>query len=188
MKVVLISGSPRPEGNTVQILRECAKTIEAEGVEAEVVSLAGKNIRSCVACGRCKELGRCSIEDGANKIIDKVRGAEGLILGSPVYFGTARGDIMSFAQRLGYVSMGSGRFLAGKAGGPVVVGRRGGHTATFQEMLMLFSICGMYIVGSDYWNIVFGRSEGEAMNDREGLATARLFAANTARLIKKINA
>jgi len=188
MKVVLVSGSPRPAGNTMQILRECANAIEAEGLEAEVASLAGKNIRSCVACGKCKELGRCSIEDGANEIIEKIRGAEGLILGSPVYFGTARGDIMSFVQRLGYVSLANGRFLAGKAGGPVVVGRRGGHTATFQEMLMIFSICGMHVVGSDYWSIVFGRAEGEAMNDREGLATARLFAANTARLIKKINA
>lgn len=188
MKVVLLSGSPRPAGNTMQILRECAKAIEAEGLDAEIISLAGKNIRSCVACGKCRELKRCAIEDGANEIIEKIKNAEGLILGAPVYFGTARGDIMSFAQRLGYVAMSDGRFLEGKVGGPLVVGRRGGHTSTFQEMLMIFSICGMHVAGSNYWNMVFGRAEGEAMNDQEGLATARLFAANVAKLIKKINA
>ena len=186
MKVILISGSPRAKGNTVQALSACAEAIEAEGVETEVISFAGKQIRSCLACGKCAEIGRCVIDDGTNEIIEKIKNAEGLILGAPVYFGTARGEIMSFIQRMGYVSFANGRFLEGKIGGPVAVGRRGGHTATLQELLMVYAICGMTVTGSRYWNMLFGRSEGEVQNDEEGLATVKLFGKNTAVLIKKV--
>jgi len=186
MKVILVSGSPRLNGNTVQALSACAQAIEAEGLEAEIVSLAGKNIRSCIACGKCAELGRCSIDDGANEIIEKIQNAEGFVLGAPVYFGTARGDMMSFVQRLGYVAMANGRFLEGKVGGPVAVGRRGGHTATLQELLMIFAISGVTVPGSRYWNILFGRAEGEVQGDEEGLSIVRLFGQNMAQLIKKI--
>lgn len=186
-KVILLSGSPRAQGNTNQVLQECAKMIKENGVEAEVISLAGKKIESCTGCGKCNELKHCIIDDGFNEILEQVRTAEGFIVGAPVYFGTARGDVMSLLQRLGKVSMGTDSFLSWKVGGPVAVARRGGHTASIQEMLMFYLINDMIVPGSTYWNIVFGRNPGEAMEDAEGIKTIRRFGENVANLIKKIN-
>jgi multimeric flavodoxin WrbA len=185
-KTILISGSPKPDGNTVQLMQECAKVICQEGVEAEVVSFAGMSIQSCTACGKCAETGRCDIQDGLNEIMDKVRSAQGLIVGSPVYFGTARGDVMAALQRIGYVSRRSNQFLAGKVGGPVAVARRGGQTFTLQEMLMFYLINDMIVPGSSYWNMVFGRLPGDVWKDQEGIDTIRHFAANVAKLVKKL--
>jgi multimeric flavodoxin WrbA len=168
-------------------MHECAKVIQEQGVEAEVISFAGMSIESCTACGKCSETGRCDIHDGLNEIIDKVRGAQGLIVGSPVYFGTARGDVMAALQRIGYISMHSDKFLSGKVGGPVAIARRGGHTLTLQEMLMFFLINDMIVPGSTYWNMVFGRLPGEVWKDQEGIDTIRHFAANVAKLVKKLN-
>ena len=186
-KTILISGSPKSDGNTAQLMQECAKVIEEQGVEAEVISFAGMSIQSCTACGKCSETGKCDIEDGLNEIIDKIRNAQALIVGSPVYFGTARGDVMSPLQRMGYISMRSDRFLSGKVGGPVAVARRGGHTLTLQEMLMFFLINDMIVPGSTYWNMVFGRLPGEVWKDQEGIDTIRHFASNVANLVKKLN-
>jgi multimeric flavodoxin WrbA len=187
MKVLLISGSPKPNGNTVLLLQECSKVIEAHGVEAEIVSFAGMKIESCIACGKCAETSKCGLDDGLNEIITKVRSAEGLIVGTPVYFGTARGDVMCALQRIGYVSRRSDNYLAGKVGGPVAVARRGGQTLTLQEMLMFFLVNDMIVPGSSYWNMVFGRLPGEALSDEEGVATVRHFAANVAELVKKLH-
>ncbi len=187
LKTLLISGSPKPDGNTVQLMRECAKVIEEQGVEAEVVSFAGMSIQSCTACGKCSETGKCDIEDGLNEIIEKLRHAQGFIVGAPVYFGTARGDVMAALQRIGYVSMHSNKFLSGIVGGPVAVARRGGHTFTLQEMLMFFLINDMIVPGSSYWNMVFGRLPGEVWKDEEGIKTIRHFAENVAKLVKKLN-
>jgi multimeric flavodoxin WrbA len=187
VKIVLISGSPRPNGNTAQLMQECSKEIEALGVEAEIVSFAGMKIEACIACGRCSKEGKCGLNDGLNEVIDKIRAAEGLIVGTPVYYGTARGDVMCALQRIGYVSMNTGRFLAGKVGGPIAVARRGGQTLTLQEMLMFFLINDMIVPGSNYWNMVFGRTPGEALKDEEGVATIRHFAANVAGLVKKLH-
>ena len=187
MKIVLISGSPKPEGNTAQLMNECAKVITSEGVEAEVISLAGMKIESCVGCGSCAKTGHCKIDDGLNGIIDKIRDAQGFIVGAPVYFGTARGDVMCALQRIGYVSRSTDKFLSGKVGGPIAVARRGGQPLTLQEMLMFFLINDMIVPGSSYWNMVFGRLPGEAMQDEEGVATIRHFAGNVARLVKKLN-
>ena len=186
-KVLLISGSPKPEGNTVQVLRECTKVIEAEGVQAEMVSFAGRKIESCRACGRCTQLGHCAIDDGLNAIIDTARTAQGLIVGAPVYFGTARGDVMCALQRIGYVSRQSDKFLTGKIGGPIAIARRGGQTLTLQEMLMFFLINDMIVPGSTYWNMVFGRLPGEVLQDTEGIETIRHFAGNVANLVKKLH-
>lgn len=185
-KVVLISGSPKAEGNTAQLMKECARVIEEQGVETEIVSFADMKIESCTACGKCSELGRCSLEDGLNEIIDKIRKAEGLIVGSPVYFGTARGDVMAALQRIGYVSRKGDRYLAGKVGGPIAVARRGGQTFTLQEMLMFFLVNDMIVPGSTYWNMVFGRLPGEIWEDKEGIETIRHFADNVAKLVKKL--
>jgi multimeric flavodoxin WrbA len=187
MKVVLISGSPKPNGNTSLLMQECAKVVEQCGVEAEVISFAGMKIESCIACGKCSKTGKCGLEDGLNEVIDKIRSAEGLIVGTPVYFGTARGDVMCALQQIGYVSRMSDKFLTGKVGGPIAVARRGGQTLTLQEMLMFFLINDMIVPGSSYWNMVFGRLPGEALNDEEGMQTVRHFANNVAQLVKRLH-
>ena len=186
-KAVLISGSPKSDGNTVQLIRECAKVMEERGVETEVISFAGMSIQSCTACGKCSEIGKCDIEDGLNEIIEKLRHAQAFVVGSPVYFGTARGDVMAALQRIGYVSMHSDKFLSGMVGGPIAVARRGGQTLTLQEMLMFFLINDMIVPGSTYWNMVFGRLPGEAWKDQEGVETIRHFASNVANLVKKLH-
>jgi multimeric flavodoxin WrbA len=186
-RVLLISGSPKPEGNTAQLIGECAKVIREKGVEAEVVSFAGMKIESCGACGQCSQTGECKIDDGLNAIIKTLRGCQGFIVGAPVYFGTARGDVMCALQRIGYVSRMSDRFLSGKVGGAIAVARRGGQTFTLQEMLMFFLINDMIVPGSTYWNMVFGRLPGEVWKDEEGIATIRHFAENVAELVKKLN-
>lgn len=188
MNVVLISGSPKPNGNTAQLMQECAKVIEERGVQTEIVSFAGMKIESCIACGKCSKTGECGLDDGLNDVIRKIRAAEGLIVGTPVYFGTARGDVMSALQRIGYVSRNTDKFLTGKVGGPIAVARRGGQTLTLQEMLMFFLINDMVVPGSSYWNMVFGRLPGEALTDEEGMATVRHFAGNVAELVKKLHA
>jgi multimeric flavodoxin WrbA len=185
-KTLLISGSPRADGNTAQLMQECAKVLEEHGVQAEVVSFADRKIESCTACGKCAETGECNIQDGLNDIIKTLRGAQGLIVGSPVYFGTARGDVMAALQRIGYVSRRSDQFLAGKVGGAIAVARRGGQTFTLQQMLMVFLNSDMIVPGSTYWNMVFGRLPGEVWKDEEGIETIRHFAANVAKLIKKL--
>ncbi len=186
MRVVLLSGSPRPEGNTFQVVEECASVIREQGLDAEVISLAGMKIESCTACRRCAKEGNCVLDDGLAGIIDRIRDAEGFIVASPVYFGTARGDVMAALQRNGMVSMSTSRFLSWKVGGPIAVARRGGHTAAIQEMLMFFFINNMIVPGSTYWNMLFGKEPGEVWKDVEGITTVRLFSENVARLIRKI--
>lgn len=187
MKVVLLSGSPRPQGNTVAALEKCAAAIESEGLETEIISLHNKNIQGCKACGACAKLGKCAINDGLNDVIEKIKEAEGYVVGAPVYYGTARGDIMNAIQRISMVAGNNGKWLAGKVGGPIVVARRGGLTSTLQEMLMHFFICGVTVPGSTYWNILFGRAPQEVLEDTEGIETIQTFGKNMAKLIKQIN-
>ncbi|MDK2915691.1 MAG: hypothetical protein PWR25_248 [Euryarchaeota archaeon] len=184
-KVILLCGSPRREGNTAQVLGECVKVLEREGIETETIMLGEMRILSCTACGLCTS-GECSLDDGLNEIIEKIREADGLIVGTPVYFGTARGDVAAALQRIGMVSMASDSFLSRKVGGPIAVARRGGHTATIQELLMFYLINDMIVPGSTYWNMVFGWAPGEAVNDEEGMRTVRRFAENVAFLVKKL--
>jgi len=183
--VLLLCGSPRLEGNTAQVLRACAEVFEDEGLRTETVPLAGTRILSCTACGLCSA-GECALDDGLNEIIERLREADGFIVGTPVYFGTARGDVTSALQRIGMVSTASDSFLSRKVGGPIVVARRGGHTATLQELLMFFLMNDMIVPGSTYWNMVFGREPGEALDDEEGMQTIRRFAENVAFLIAKL--
>jgi multimeric flavodoxin WrbA len=185
-KVLLISGSPKAEGNTAQLMNECARVIREQEVDAEVISFSEMKIESCTACGKCSESGECSLQDGLNEVIKKLRASKGFIVGSPVYFGTARGDVMAALQRIGYVSKRSDRFLTRMVGGPVAVARRGGQTFTLQEMLMFFLINDMIVPGSTYWNMVFGGLPGEVWQDKEGIETVRHFAANVASLVKKL--
>lgn len=171
----------------MQVMKACAEVAEQEGLEAEVISLHNKNIRSCIACYKCGELGHCSLDDGLNEIIEKVREAEGLIVGAPVYYGTARGDLMAAVQRIGMVAGRNGRWLSWKVGGPIAVARRGGLSASYQEMLMFYFISEMVVPGSIYWNIVFGKEPGDALKDTEGMETVKRFTVNVATLIKKLH-
>ena len=184
--VVLISGSPRANGNTEYLLNVCKEAIESAGLTAKVLTLRGKPIQSCIACGQCGKLGKCALNDGLNEMLPEIREADGFIVGAPVYFGTARGDVMNLLERVGMVSRANGGWMSGKVGGPVVVARRGGQTATLQEMLMMYFICGMTVPGSTYWNIAFGQAPGTVAEDEEGVATMRTFAENVAFLIQKI--
>lgn len=185
-RVILLNASPRGNSNTKMVLEECAREIENEGLETEIITLRGKKIQSCIACDKCKEIGNCVLPDGLSEIIDKLRQSDGFIPAAPVYFGTARGDIMSALQRIGRVSRHGDHFLDWMIGGPIAVARRGGVTLTLQEMSMFFTINNMIIVGSTYWNMVIANEEGTALNDSEGIETIRLFGRNVAQLIKKV--
>ena len=178
-KVILLSGSPNAEGNTMQILRECAKTIEANGVEAEVVSLAGMKLHDAMDFQ--------SGDDGFDAVIEKIKGAQGLIVGGPVYWGTVRAQLMTALQRIAMASAQQGNFLSRMVGGPIAVARRGGVTSSIQEMMMFFLSNDMVVPGSTYWNIVFGQKPGDALFDEEGISTIRRFGENVAFLVKKIN-
>lgn len=186
-KVILLSGSPRKDSNSMEILDICAKAIEENGVDTEIISLRGINVNSCIACNECITKGNCVLKDGLDEIIDKIRDSQGFIPAAPVYFGTARGDIMSALQRIGKVSKGNNKFLSWMVGGPIVVARRGGQSLTLQEMSMFFPINDMIMVGADYWNIVFALEEKTSHADAEGVATIQKFGENVAKLIKKIN-
>jgi multimeric flavodoxin WrbA len=177
-KVILLSGSPNAEGNTMQILRECAKTIEANGVETELISLAGMKLHDAMDFQ--------SGDDGFDAVIEKIKGAQGLIVGGPVYWGTVRAQLMTALQRIAMASMQQGNFLSRMVGGPVAVARRGGSTAAIQEMLMFYLANDMIVPGSTYWNIVFGQTPGQALEDAEGMDTIRRFGENTAFLVQKI--
>jgi len=185
-KVLLLCGSPRPNGNTYQVLEECAGAIENEGLEAEIISFAGEDIRSCIHCKKCGELNGCIINDGLNEIISELRESQGFIVGSPVYYGAARGDVMSALQRMGMVSLFNDNFLSWKVGGPIAVARRGGHTSTIQEMLMFFLYNDMIVPGSNSWNMVFGWEPGDVQDDEAGMETIRKFGFNVATLIKHL--
>jgi multimeric flavodoxin WrbA len=185
-KVILLNASPRANSNTGIVLEQCAGEIEAEGVETEIISLKGMKIQSCIACSKCAEKGNCILDDGLDEIIEKIRHADGFIPAAPVYFGTARGDIMAALQRIGKVSRGGDKFLDWMVGGPIAVARRGGVTLTLQEMLMFFAINNMIVAGSTYWNMVIAGPEGTAMEDEEGIETIRLFGRNVAKIIKKV--
>lgn len=179
-KVILLSGSPNKKGNTMQILNECAKTIEENGVKAEIISLAGMNLKDYMNF-------EGGYNDGFDEVIEKVKNAEGLIVASPVYWGTARAELMTAIQRIAMASIKQGRFLSRMVGGPIAVARRGGLTSSLQEMLMFYLANDMIVAGSTYWNIVFGQKPGEALNDEEGIKTVKRFGENVAYLVKKID-
>lgn len=188
MKVLLINGSPRKQGNTFVALSEAASVLEKQGIQAEIVQIGVKPVRGCVACNQCKtkELGRCVFDDDVcNHIGEKLDDADGLIIGSPVYYGQPNGSVLSLMQRLFYSA---GTKVQNKPAAAVCVCRRGGATAAFQTLNMPFQMMNMPIVTSQYWNIVYGREEGQAMLDDEGMQTMRTLANNMAWLLKKIHA
>jgi multimeric flavodoxin WrbA len=185
-KVMLICGSPRLEGNTCQLLRMCGDILKEEGLETKTYLLAEMQIRGCTACGMCVG-GECVQDDDLNAIVGTLRGCSGLIVGTPVYFGSARGDLLNTLQRIGAISNATDKFLSGMVGGPIAVARRGGHTAVLQQLLLFYLINGMTVPGSTYWNMVFGSAPGDVWNDREGVETIRQFSRNVAETIAKLH-
>ena len=183
MKVLLINGSPRSNGNTALALKEMAAIFAKEGIEAEIIHVGGKDIRGCIACGSCGRTGKCVFDDAVNKVAAKFGAADGLVVGSPVYYAGANATVMAFMQRLFY----STHFdKTMKVGASVAVARRGGCSATYDEMNKFFGISGMPIASSQYWNSVHGGAPGEAEEDKEGMQTMRTLARNMAFLMKAI--
>jgi len=187
MNAVLICGSPRPNGNTETLLGRCAEKLSAAGISANIIPLRGTTIHPCTACGKCRTSGdgNCSIKnDDFHGIFTAMRAADIIVVGSPVYFGSATPETMALLDRAGYVSRANGNFFSRKIGGPIVVARRAGHNFTFAQLLMWYMINDMIVPGSRYWNISFGREPGEVAKDTEGLATVDRFAENLAWLAK----
>ena len=183
MKVLMLNGSPRPEGNTFVALREMERIFHAEGVETELIQVGNRNIRGCVACGGCATLGRCVFDDIVNELAPKLDTCDGLVVGSPVYYASANATLMALLTRLFYSTPFDKTM---KVGASVVVARRGGLSATFDELNKFFTISGMPVASSQYWNSVHGRLPGEAAQDAEGLQTMRTLARNMAFLMKSI--
>jgi multimeric flavodoxin WrbA len=183
MKVLMINGSPRVDGNTSIALNEMSKVFDNEGIEVEIVQVGNKNIRGCIACGSCSGDGKCIFDDEVNELSSKLKYCDGLVIASPVYYASANGTLVSALDRLFYSNHTD---LSMKVGASVVVARRGGLSATFDELNKYFTINGMPIASSYYWNSVHGRAKGEAQQDGEGLYTMRMLAKNMAFLMKCI--
>ena len=183
MKVLMINGSPRANGNTATALREMEKVFQQEGVETEIVQVGNKDIRGCIACGSCAEKGRCVFDDLVNETAPKFDACDGLVVGSPVYYASANATLVAFVTRLFY----STRFdKSMKVGAAVAAARRGGLSATFDELNKFFAISGMPVAPSQYWNSVHGRLPGEAAQDAEGMQTMRTLARNMTFLMRGV--
>ena len=183
MKVLLINGSPRKDGNTAIALNEMIKVFQSQGVETELLHIGGKDIRGCIACGKCRQLGHCVFDDIVVQASQKLAEADGLVVGSPVYYAAANGTVVSFMDRLFYSNSADLRM---KVGAAVSVARRGGQTTTFDQLNKYFTISGMPVASGQYWNGVHGAAPGEAENDSEGLQQMRTLASNMAFLMKSI--
>jgi multimeric flavodoxin WrbA len=186
MKVVAIVGSPRHGGNTEILAAHTLAAIAEEGIETEMVSLAGKDIRPCNACMGCSAKEQCTIKDDLFPIYEKMKAADGIILASPVYYGSCTALIKGLMERTGYISRHSNNAFKGKVGGPLVVARRAGHNFTIGQLDFWFHILGITVPGSTYWNIAFGREKGEVLKDEEGLKTAWNFGKNMATTLKNM--
>ena len=184
MKVLIINGSPRKDGNTTLALAEMAKVFEEEGVEVEAVQIGSQDIRGCIACGSCAKTGKCVFDDAVNECAAKLAEADGLVIGSPVYYASANGTLVSFLDRLFYSSGAVDKRM--KVGAAVAVARRGGLTATFDQLNKYFTICGMPVASGQYWNGAHGRAKGEAEQDLEGMQQMRTVARNMVFLMKSI--
>ena len=183
MKVLMINGSPRADGNTAIALEEMRAVFAREGVETRLVQVGQLAVRGCTACGRCRELGRCIYDDVVNELAAEFETAEGLVAASPVYYGSANATLIAVLDRL-FQSTGFDKTM--KVGAGVVCARRGGCSATFDELNKYFTISGMPVVSSQYWNSIHGRTPGEAARDAEGLQTMRVLARNMTFLMKSI--
>ena len=190
MKVVAFNGSPRRKGNTVILIEDLFKILEAERIETEMIQLGNKPVHGCTACGKCKENqnGKCHIKnDHLNFCIDKMIEADGIIIGSPVYFADVTTEVKALIDVAGYVTRANGHLLKRKVGAGIIAVRRGGALTTFDSINRFFLINQMIVPGSSYWNFAFGRNPGEVLDDEEGMQTIRTLAENMAWLLKKLH-
>ena len=184
MKVVLINGSPHRKGNTFIALSEVAGALEKEGVQTEIIQLGIKAVQGCIACNKCAELGHCVFQDTLyNQVREALQEADGIVVGSPVYYAGPNGALCALLDRVFYSCS---ELLAYKAGASVAVCRRGGASATFDRLNKYFTILNMPVVSSQYWNSVHGMRPGEATEDAEGLQTMRMLGRNMAWLLKGV--
>ena len=186
MKVLLINGSPREQGNTYTALCEVAKTLQEEGVETEIISIGKKAVQGCIACGWCGREGRCTFRDDLYfKVMRSIKdGIDGLVVGSPVYYGGPNGSLCALLDRVFYAH---GKDLQYKPAASVVVCRRGGASAAFDRLNKYFTILNMPVVSSQYWNMVYGQMPGQAAQDEEGMQTMRTLGRNMAWMIKRLD-
>ena len=183
MKVLLVNGSPRANGNTALALEEMAKVFEEEGIETEILHVGNKDIRGCVACGGCYKTGKCVFDDMVNEGAAKFAECDGMVVGSPVYYASANATLIAFLDRLFYSSHFDKTM---KVGASVTIARRGGCSATFDELNKYFTISGMPVASGQYWNSVHGSRPGEAALDEEGMQSMRTLARNMSFLMKSI--
>lgn len=182
-KVLIISGSPHAHGNTSIAIEEMKKIFAEQGIETSVMQVGNKDIRGCIACGSCAKNGKCAFDDEVNKAAELLEKADGLVLASPVYYASANSTLTALCDRLFYSCSCD---LTMKVGASVAVARRGGCSATFDQLNKYFTISGMPVASSQYWNSVHGREAGEAAADEEGLQTMRVLARNMSFLMKSI--
>ena len=183
MKVLLLNGSPHVNGNTAIALKEMEKAFAKEGIETEIIQVGSKNIRGCIACRSCKKNGKCVFDDLVNETAPKFQACDGIVAATPVYYASANATLVAFLDRLFFSTLFDKRM---KVGASVVVARRGGLSATFDELNKFYTISGMPIASSQYWNSVHGGAPGEAAQDIEGLQTMRTLATNMSFLMKSI--
>lgn len=183
MKALLINGSPRERGCTYTALSELARTLETEGIETELVQAGARTTHGCIACGKCRETGKCVFDDVVNETAPKLAEADALVIGAPVYYASPAGGAISFMDRLFHST---GIDVTMKVGASVVSCRRGGNTASFDVLNKYFTIAGMPIASSQYWNMVYGSTPEEVHKDLEGLQTMRTLGRNMAFLMKSI--
>lgn len=183
MKVLLINGSPHKNGTTYAALSEVARTLEGEGVETEIIQVGNLSLNGCLGCGGCNTLGKCVVDDMVNEVSEKFRECDGLIVGSPVHYAAPSGALISFLDRLFYSSRFDKRM---KIGASVVCARRGGCTAAFDVLNKYFTISGMPVVSSTYWNQVHGANASDATLDEEGMQCMRNLGRNACFLMKSI--
>jgi len=186
MKVIGIVGSPRKNGNTETLTAHTLEAIAEEGLHTELIRLAGLDIRPCNACMVCRKEERCPIEDDLFPIYLEMKQADGIIIASPVYYGSATALVKALMERAGYIARHNGRLFSGKVGGPLAVARRSGHNFTLAQLTFWFQVCGLVVPGSTYWNMAFGGDRAEVAHDEQGMETAWNFGKNVASVLRSL--
>lgn len=188
MKVVAINGSPKEAGNTYQAIKIVTDELEKQGIETEIIHVGNKNIRGCIACGGCakNKNEKCVIDDYVNEAIQIMKKADGIIIGSPVYYASMAGTMKCFLDRTFYVAGANGGLYRHKVGASVVAVRRSGEVATFDHLNHYFTLAEMFLPSSNYWNVIHGRMPGEALQDEEGVQIMRVLGKNMAFLLNAV--
>lgn len=188
MKVIAINGSPKAEGNTFQALKVVTDELEKQGISTEIIHVGSKNIHGCLACGGCarNKNEKCVIDDDVNEILQKLKSADGIVIGSPVYYASIAGTMKCFLDRTFYVASANGGLFRHKVGASVAIARRSGEVATFDHLNHYFTIAEMFVTPSNYWNVAHGQTPGQVQNDEEGLQTMRVLAKNMIFLLKSV--